>query len=409
MSEGYVSQLAIDELTHVRRYHDVAAVLNSHDARQALHRDSSLSEEIGAGPTDRFLGHSVISLHGDEHFHRRRLESRLFTKAARARLELEIVVPALRDLLERAAEEPTDLMLFSRLTLIRASGAVVGVAPVQDIDAVDRLRTYAENIVNAVAVDWHTDNQDEITRLGIESRDAFKREFYDPAREGLVLETAGEGGLIQLLVSNPGSVPSEDVAFREAVLFLIASSTTTTNALPHTVWDLEHWLADHPERRADLVSFAFCRRAASEALRLHPPIPSLLRQMTEPMTLPSGLELSEGEFVALDLIDSAQDPEVYGGDARLFNPLREVPKGIWPFGFTFGGGQHMCMGRTLAVGDAGSEEDEDMPQGVLTRLLRDLYWAGLTLDPERAPHHREATKKNEYVSFPVRFSAAAAV
>jgi benzoate 4-monooxygenase len=408
MSEGYVSPLAIDELTHVRRYHDVAAVLNSHDARQALHRDSSLSEEIGAGPTDKFLGHSVISLHGDEHFRRRRLESRLFTKAARGRLELEIVVPALRDLLERAAGEATDLMLISRLTLISASGAVVGIEPVQEIDIADRLRSHAENIVNAVAVDWHTDNQEEITRLGVESRDAFKREFYDPARQGPAAETAGHEGLIQLLASNPGSVPSPDVAFREAVLFLIASSTTTTNALPHAVWDLEHWLVNHPERRADLTSFAFCRRVASEALRLHPPIPSLLRRMTDPVTLPSGLELSEGEFVALDLIDSAQDSEIYGDDADLFNPERVVSKGIWPFGFTFGGGPHMCMGRTLAVGDASSDEDADAPQGVLTRLLHDLYRAGLTLDPERAPRHREATKKNEYVSFPVRFSTVAA-
>jgi hypothetical protein len=61
------------------------------------------------------------------------------------------------------------------------------------------------------------------------------------------------------------------------------------------------------------------------------------------------------------------------------------------------------MGRTLAVGDAGSGDDEDVPQGVLTRLLREVYAAGLTLDPDRPPTLRQGTRKHEYTSFPVRF------
>ena len=191
--------------------------------------------------------------------------------------------------------------------------------------------------------------------------------------------------------------------FREAVLFLVASSTTTTNALPHAVRDLEYWLERHPEGRSDLASFTFCRRVACEALRLHPPIPALLRRMTAPITLPSGLALQAGEFVAIDLISSSQDPDVYGDDAVDFNPLREVPRGIWPFGFTFGGGRHMCIGRILTVGDPGADSDQTSPQGILTRLLHDLYAAGLTLDHECSPKHREGTQKNEYVSFPVRF------
>ena len=146
-----------------------------------MNRDSLLSEEIGAGPTDTFLGHSLISLHGDEHFERRRLESRLFRKAARARLELEVVLPALHDLLDSCLGGAADLMIFSRLILIRASAAVVGVGPVEDLPTADRLRVQAENIANAISVDWHTDNQDAIMQLGLESRDAFKRDFYAPA------------------------------------------------------------------------------------------------------------------------------------------------------------------------------------------------------------------------------------
>jgi benzoate 4-monooxygenase len=124
------------------------------------------------------------------------------------------------------------------------------------------------------------------------------------------------------------------------------------------------------------------------------------------MTLPSGLELEQGEFVFLDLQASARDAEVFGADADEFNPLREVARGVWPFAFTFGGGAHMCLGRTLAIGDAGSAEDAAAPQGVLTQLVHELYRWGVRLDPDRAPTRREATAKDEYTTFPVRFAPA---
>jgi hypothetical protein len=84
--------------------------------------------------------------------------------------------------------------------------------------------------------------------------------------------------------------------------------------------------------------------------------------------------------------------------------LREVPKGTWPFAFTFGGGPHMCMGRTLAVGDAASSDDPADPQGVLTRLLHEVYAWGLTLDPDMPPRRVENTAKDDWATFPVRFT-----
>lgn len=405
MSQSDLSALSVAEMQHLTTYQDVAAVLRSPQARQALHRDSSLSGEIGEGPTDAFVGQSVISLHGQAHFSRRRLEARLFTRAERSRLELEIVLPALQDLLESTAGGQANLMVFSRLILIRASAAVVGIAPVEDIATADRLRVLAEDIVNAVAIDWVTENQEAVRRAGIEARDAFKTSFYDPARAGLTPASAADvGGLISLLLRNASTVGSEDVMFREAVLFLIASSTTTTNALPHAVWELELWLAKHPEQRSRLSRLAFCRSVASEALRLHPPVPALLRQVTEDTVLPSGLSLRAGEFVALDLISSSRDPRIFGDDSSEFNPLRAIPEAALPFGFSFGGGAHMCLGRTLAVGNPGDDEDAQAPQGILTRLVYELYKAGMTLDDQSRPTFREATQKNEYVSFPVRFS-----
>jgi cytochrome P450 len=398
---------AVEEMTSVTTYADVAAVLNSLAVRQALHHDRALKQEFGPTPSDEFLGESLLSLHGDEHFNRRRLESRLFTKPSRAQLELDVVWPALHRLLQRSQGTSTDLMVFSRLVLIRVSGAVVGLAPIEDLETADRLRSLAEDMFLANGVRYLTENQDEITRRGLESRDAFRREFYAPAVRALTVQDAPDhGGLLSLLAEKPDTVSSE-VMFREAILFLIASSTTTTNALPHAIWDAERWFARHPDERAAMSEFAFCRLIATEALRLHPPVPRLLRRSTEPMTLPSGLKLRAGEFLALDLISSSQDPDVFGEDAGEFNPLRALQKGVWPFGFAFGGGAHMCIGRTLVLGDGGTREDETEPQGLFPRFLRELYKAGMRLDAERSPTRREGTEKNEYVEFPVAFGTAA--
>ena len=66
----------------------------------------------------------------------------------------------------------------------------------------------------------------------------------------------------------------------------------------------------------------------------------------------------------------------------------------------------MCIGRTLAIGDAAPSNDAGEPQGVLTRLLHEMYKSGLTLDPEHPPVQRPGTAKDEYLTFPIRFARA---
>jgi len=392
-------------MTHVTTHDDVSAIAHSPNGRQALHSTSDTPE---LGLIDMFSRDGLPSLHGDKHFQRRRLESKLFTKQARAKMEYEILLPVLRrHLAEHLASSESgeaDLMPFSRLILARLSGAIVGTPPVDDVEAAERLRVLSEQIMNGLASQfpWVTGDTAEYARVGLEARQTFHDEYYLPGKE-----LSDPYGVIGLLLSNQDAVPDEDVRFRESMLFLIGSSSTTANALPHTIIELERWLESRPERRGDLASFEFCRRAASEALRLHPPNPGLIRSILEPMTLPSGLELEEGEFVFLDLRAAGQDVTVFGPNAGEYDPLREVPEGVWPFALTFGGGPHMCIGRTLTIGDHGAKEDPEAPQGVLVQLLHELYDWGLRLDSSRSPRFREALGRDDFATFPVIFTRAA--
>jgi cytochrome P450 len=412
VGEARTRPLTVSDMTQVTSYHDIGAVLNSLDANQGLHSSSYTADAYGPGPVDSFTSDAILSLHGSEHFERRRLESRLFSKDARARMEFEILLPVLRrqlqDHLARSESGEADLMPFSRLILARLSGAIVGLLPVDDLETAEHLRVVSEQIMNAVASPWVSGDRDAIVQTGLKAQRAFAEDFYAPAL-GAVEAGAPDPtrGVISLLACNPGAVGSAEVMFHEATLFLIASSSTTSNALPHTIWELERWLERHPEARPELDSFEFCRQAASEALRLHPPNPGLLRYMTAPLTLPSGLRLDEGEFVFLDIRRSGRDPSIYGENAGEFDPRRKVAKGIWPFGFTFGGGSHMCIGRTLSIGDAGASADPRAPQGVLTRLLHELYRWGVRLDPGRPPRFRPDTARDDYDVFPVRFERRA--
>jgi cytochrome P450 len=389
-------------MTHVTAHDDVGFLVQHPQARQALHSTSDTPE---LGIIDKFSRDGLPSLHGDKHFARRRLESKLFTKQARQRMEYEVLLPVLRRQLEDyfASSETSeaDLMPFSRLILARLSGAIVGTPPVDDVETADRMRVLSETIMNGMASQfpWTAGDTDEYARAGLEARDRFHEEFYEPGKR-----LDDPFGVIGLLMHNQDVVPDEDVRFRESMLFLIGSSSTTANALPHTIVELERWFEQHPERRGDLESFEFCRRAASEALRLHPPNPGLIRNILEPMTLPSGRDLHEGEFVFVDLRAANRDKSIFGENADEYDPLREVPDGAWQFGFTFGGGPHMCIGRTLTIGDHGAKEDPDAPQGVLVQLLHELYAWGLRRDDRAEPRFREALGRDDFETFPVIFN-----
>ena len=51
---------------------------------------------------------------------------------------------------------------------------------------------------------------------------------------------------------------------------------------------------------------------------------------------------------ALEILESEWDAGVFGADADVFDPFRELPAGVWPWGLSFGYGTHACLGLHVA-------------------------------------------------------------
>jgi hypothetical protein len=135
-----------------------------------------------------------------------------------------------------------------------------------------------------------------------------------------------------------------------------------------------------------------------EVLRLHVPTPAILRRAAEATTVDGGCAVASGEVVAAALGEGNRDPQVYGADADAFDPWREVPERVTRYGHAFGGGPHVCIGRPLALGTYAAEGGD--VDGLMVRILRALYAAGVAPDPERPPV-RAASAHDRYEDFPV--------
>jgi cytochrome P450 len=263
---------------------------------------------------------------------------------------------------------------------------------------------------------WATTNQDEVVRRVHETWLRLQEEFYRPARERrqrlLAEHAAGQfeagelpNDLIMVLLRNPAAIAGHDQAdliAHELGLFLTASVNTTTAATPKTVEALSLWLQGHPEDRAHLGDEAFLRQAAQEALRLHPTVPYLLRQAERDLSLSTGRQVARDSLVRINIGAANRDRAVFGADADEFDPHRS-PGISRRYGLSFGGGIHMCIGLELTTGSQSGPEPE-RTTGLVVQILRELFEAGLELDPLHPPRLKSHTTQHKYESFPVLFT-----
>lgn len=401
----------LDQFQRVDSYAEIDEVLRSPAFAQGSHFESR-----------PVYGGSLVTVDGAQHRERRKMLMGLFTHAALRRNEADILAPAIHQAFDtlRAARDADGLVRLDLVTLLRSLTIAIS-AHVTGVDNADgpqrraQLQALVTRLEAASGVEWSMRDKNEVMAEGIAARRELIRDFLQPALErrtslvqaiklGRSPDSALPMDLLSLLARHgEDSHPDEQASvWRECALFLVAGTQTTSHALPHIVWHLEAWWKKHPEQRRRAGDIEFLRGAANESLRLHQPVPALLRVATRDVVLESsGRSFRKGERIALFFSHANRDPTLFGDDVESFNPLRACGRKPPPWGLSFGSGAHTCIGRALVTGLSQRYDDTNPTLGTIVGVLHALYQAGAALDPEHAPQRNTTSYHDAFASMPI--------
>ncbi|HAQ23447.1 MAG TPA: hypothetical protein DGF10_00460 [Acidimicrobiaceae bacterium] len=393
-------------------FQSIESVLRSDDFQPALHvRDSK-----------PLLDGCVLTLTGKEHRDRRRLERPLFERSALEFYEHQILRSSLQIAFEQAegqrdeAGRPQiDLLWLTRMTLVPVTAAVVGLDGVDNEAAVIHLEDISRRLGEGASIEWSNRDRKEVMKEAMEAKDDLLVNFYNASlerRRDLVASCkAGEieeddlpTDLLTLALRESWDDFDEDLWLKEALFFVVASANTTTHATPHVFNEIVNWRNENPQESHLLEQEVFIRHAVDEALRLHGPVPALLRRALKDAESIAGHSFRANEDIGCMLESANTDQNVYGPHSAVFDPHRPESLGRREaHGLSFGSGAHICSGRPLAIGLPTSRDGGPEVIGVLPRLIGELLSRGARLDPENPPSFRNDTQAERYETYPLIF------
>jgi cytochrome P450 len=405
----------LDDMIRLTDFDEINEVFQSRDFVQGAHTDG----------IELFHG-TLLLLDGKEHFNRRRLESRLFSKPKLHHYEWSILQPsitrclrAVRDAHPAARYPEADLVTLATSMLEQMTAAIVGIDDVVQPRRAASFSGYIRKFIELHSVEWHKGDHDDLVQEAVRIRNAFEDEFFadSVARRREIVQQVRTGDLdasevaadlLTVMLAHSEEQFDDAQLLREAVVYLVGGIGTTSMAVTHMVNHLTAWFEQRPHDRTKVQDLDFLQAAAYESLRLHLPAVASLRIALKNCQLNSGRPIKAGDRIALLFSKSNRDPAKIGDDALEFNPHRGLERPIKPWGQNFGGGIHTCIGRQLVTGLSRSVDalgaGEDSTYGIAAQILAALYRAGVEMIPGRPPRYVESSFTDAFSTFPVRFT-----
>lgn len=395
------------------RFEDCEAALKLPDLKQALYDE-------GAILMDRVL----VTLHGEEHLQRRRAEMRVFRRDFFKRYEHEVIPQVFEEVMTARDGERDDLVDLGYRFMVYLALAFAGIDR-QDNTAeematlVGMLRMFGVAATLGQAKDR---DREAATAEVRETLDEFDRRFFTPSAErrqalidevraGTLAEEALPMDVLTVLLKDDDDLELvRDMVLRETAFYFLAGAHTSVHSLSHAVDHALTWCeSEGNESYQTLVDDPLrVQRFVHESFRLHPSSPVSKRRAMTDLTLPDGQEAREDDIVIINLREANRDTDVFGTDAVLFNPDREVKAGVSETGITFGIGMHACLGKNLAAGTLpvpGRPVQLETHQfGTVAWLTHALLAAGIRKDPGEAPELDQAIARETWLKYPVRFN-----
>lgn len=411
----------LHELKHIA---DAETVTSYDEASELLLRARELRMDKDADIAMMPLKADTLTvIFSDDHTQRRRIENSLFTRAALERLEFDVLDDALDRRLALVESltrpEKLDLLQLARFCLLPVTARLVGLCPDGSDQWWTELSEYVRQFATAAAVQWKEGDASEVREQSLAVAQRFDRGIFDTAWRtclervnehdaGRIAREELPSNLITLLLLHLPGRP-RDVVLREVILYLLASTDSSTMAIASTLRHLHEWIGNHPGDASQTQDFGFLQRCVFEAIRLHPP-PGLTRTAYNDMVLGSGRRVRAGQKIFIDIPVVNRDEAVFGPDAASFNPHREVRKGVQPYGFGFGGGAHKCIGRPLAVSHdrhgPGTTPADHI--GAVVRIVHRIASMGYLIDDADPPALRAGWRQERYEHFNITVGRTAA-
>jgi cytochrome P450 len=412
VSDPIVPEFVV-RLQRIDTYAEIEEIMKSPDFMMA-----------GAEERTVFLEDTLIMAEGQRHSELKQLFAPLMSRQAVAYYELHLVEPVIREAIAEMQTRRgpdglvrTDVVPLIHAALTRISALVTGVDGVDTLERTERFRDLVLVLSAATTGSFSTKPQGDMIRAGKAAMATLVDEYLqasldrriDLVRRHRAGELEKEGlprdMLTSLCLEDDLSRPDDNkkipYVWRQCALFLTGSIKTTSHSLPHVFVHLDEWLREHLTDKEKLTDPEFLHRAAAESFRLHQTSPARFRAAVRDMTLSTGRKVAKGEMVALHAPPANVQTEVFGEDARYFNPWRETPKGMQPWGMTFGLGVHSCLGRNLVTGIMNRGDDKHGTHGTAVRIMMALYGLGAELDPDNPPKRPEDSLHDTYESVPM--------
>lgn len=332
----------------------------------------------------------LLNLHGTEHRDRRRLENRLFRREVFEHWEYEVLSPTVHATLAPFVSTGRgDLVDIGYRLAMNLTATVAGL----DVDPADPAQTdtvyrLTSKLSEGATMAHSTRDHDELRSEVLAALEEFDTDLLQPAIAARRPEGCGRHDVLSVLLANEDNLGlTPEMVRREIGFYLQAGAHSTANALVHSFDLLFGWLSEQGMDVADAADdLGLLQRVVHEGLRLYPASPVALRRAVGPCVVGDGIDVAEGDLVEFDLMSANRDAEIFGPTATVFDPDRLLPAGVPPWGNSFGGGVHTCIGQEL---DGGVRHDENTTArplyGTVAVMVKALLDAGFVPDRENPP------------------------
>ncbi len=391
---------------HIDSYHGAMAALKNPALAQALYEAGGL-----------VMNDALITLHGEEHRQRRVVEFSVFSRGFFREYERSIFPAALKPVLDpyRQAGHADLVELGYRVTMNLTADFAGIDRPLGSAAETDALLAMVKTFSEGATLVHSTRDHAEVNREVSAAMDRFESTFLLPSRQRrlqlLADVAAGHAepealprDVMTVLLRNRDRLPLADSVFkREIAFFLQAGAHSTGNATTHAMHEIWQWLSATGNSAGQLLNEPLVlQRCVHESLRLHPASPVAWRRAQEDLIL-NEEPVVKGSAVILDLQAANRDRSVFGDDADRFNPYRELPQGVWPFGLTFGYGVHACLGRDLDGGVVAKAETNPAEHqfGIVPLMVRTLLAHNARPDPAHPPSADANTQRQNWGRYPI--------